>query len=106
MTRLAHHVRLSLAVGLEFQRDDHLQSVSFVIANWIVNLSDLLAAWLSALLLFSLPGTDAPRRVSPRLVRRVSSYLAAERRAWAIEWPLICEATRLALAGRWVWLEA
>lgn len=88
--KLAHHVRLSLAVGLEFQRDDHLQSVSFFIANWIVNLSDLLATWLSALLLW---------------FNALPLAIAAERRAWAIEWPLIVEAARLALAGRWVFLE-
>lgn len=28
MKRLSHHVRFSVAVGLEFQRDDHLQAVS------------------------------------------------------------------------------
>lgn len=91
MTRLAHHVRLSLAVGLEFQRDDHLQSVSFVIANWVVNLSDLLAAWLSVLLLW---------------FNTLPVAIAAERRAWAAEWPLIVEAARLLVMGRWVWLEA
>lgn len=88
---LNHHVRLSVAVGLEFQRDDHLQSASFAIVNWIVSLSDLLAAWLASLLLW---------------LNALPVWWSAERRAWATEWPLIIEAARLALAGRLVFLEA
>jgi hypothetical protein len=90
MKRLSHHVRFSVAVGLEFQRDDHLQAVSFAIVNWMVNLSDLLAAWLAGLLIWQSAWPAA-----------ISNYLAG----WAADLALIVEAARLLLLGRWLFLK-
>ncbi|GIK42457.1 MAG: hypothetical protein BroJett011_62900 [Chloroflexota bacterium] len=93
MIRLQHHVRFTLAIGLEFQQDNHLQTASFALVNWAVTLPGLLAYLLAAILLWL---NALPVRISG-LRRRFA--LPAD---LAADLALMAEAAWLLLIGRWV----
>lgn len=55
---LQHHLRFSLAIGLEYEESGRAESRTVLVADQVIELSNWLAAWLTAVLIWlnGLPG--------------------------------------------------
>jgi hypothetical protein len=95
MTTFAHHVRLSLAIGLEFQEDNRAESVTFFITDQVLELSDRLAAWLTNLFIW----LNFLRFFVPTLGRRFDAWLDSYLAGWAADLALMALAART-ITGR------
>lgn len=84
ITTFAHHLRFSLAIGLEYQESGRLESRTVLVADQVVELSNWLATWLTAILVWlnGLPGRLA------RFDAWLDDYLAG----WAADLRLMAEA--------------
>lgn len=74
-TTLAHHIRIRIAVGLEFREDDRAESRTALLIDQAVTLSDLIAAWLTWLLI--------RLNATPPWWADLGRWWAAYRRGWA-----------------------
>ena len=117
-----HHIRLRLALNLEFQEDGRAESETVWVTDQVLQLSDLLAALITGLLVWI--GSDLPAYWAGWAWRihfarlRFTAWLGEWRRdlaliaraavstgwrdlccGWAEDLPVIAEAGRLMFAG-------
>jgi hypothetical protein len=104
--RFQHHIRLRLALNLEFQEDGRAESETVWVTDQVLQLSDLLAACITALLAW-LTYTCLVPQVQVTCRRRARKWpaapggrarLAAWGQGWAADLALIGASLR---AARW-----
>lgn len=87
MTLFRHHLRLSLAIGLEYQESDRLESMTVLVSDQVIELSNWLAAWLTVLLIWL---NGLPGRLT-HFDAWLDDYIAG----WLADLRLMAEAARL-----------